>query len=86
MTTMNENPTLGLFEATSEGLSAKRNYASPAVKVVAFQVEQGFAGSPNQSFTVSNIETFGSIDNDNPDRGWTANDYFQTGEQRVFGN
>lgn len=42
---MNEKPTLGLFEATSEGLSAKRNYASPAVKVVAFQVEAGFQDS-----------------------------------------
>jgi len=81
---MNEKTTLGLFEATSEGLSAKRNYASPAVKVVAFQVEQGFAGSPNPNFTVSNVETFGSIDD--PDGGWTANDYFQTGEHSVFGN
>ena len=45
MTTMNEKSTLGLFEATSEGLSAKRNYASPAVKVVAFQVEAGFRDS-----------------------------------------
>lgn len=43
---MNEKTTLGLFEATSEGLSAKRNYASPAVKVVAFQVEAGFQDSP----------------------------------------
>lgn len=45
MTIMNENSTVGLFESTSEGLSVKRNYASPTIKIVAFQVEAGFTDS-----------------------------------------
>ena len=38
----------GLHEKTSEGLSAKKSYASPNIKVVEFAVEGGFQSSdPN---------------------------------------
>ena len=50
---MNENSTVGLFESTSEGLSVKRNYASPTIKIVAFQVEAGFVDSPYKIGTPS---------------------------------
>lgn len=83
---MKNKSTQELFGATSEGLSEKSSYATPTVKVVTFQVEHGFAGTVDPSFTVSNVETFGSIDNEHPERGWTANDYTQTGEHSVFGN
>lgn len=50
---MNENSTVGLFESASEGLSVKRNYASPTIKIVAFQVEAGFIDSPYKIGTPS---------------------------------
>lgn len=47
MTIMKNKSTQGLFEATAEGLSGKSSYATPTIKVVTFQVEHGFAGSPD---------------------------------------
>ena len=44
---MKNKHTQELFEAISEGLSAKSSYSSPTIKVVSFQVEHGFAGSPD---------------------------------------
>ena len=47
MTIMKNKSTQELFGATSEGLSGKSSYATPTIKVVTFQVEHGFAGSPD---------------------------------------
>lgn len=44
---MKNKSTQELFVATSAGLSAKSSYATPTIKVVTFQVEHGFAGSPD---------------------------------------
>ena len=69
MTIMKNKSTQGLFKATAEGLSAKSSYASPTIKVVTFQVEHGFAGSPDplsvglsreRAITLERQETDGS--------------------------
>jgi len=43
----------GLHEKTSEGLSAKKSYASPTIKVVEFVVEKGLTSSPNPPESVA---------------------------------
>lgn len=53
---MKNKHTQELFEATSEGLSAKSSYSSPTIKVVSFQVEHGFAGSGPLSVGVSEAQ------------------------------
>ena len=69
MTIMKNKSTQELFGATSEGLSAKSSYATPTIKVVTFQVEHGFAGSPDplsvglsreRAITLERQETDGS--------------------------
>ena len=57
MTIMKNKHTQELFEATSEGLSAKSSYSSPTIKVVTFQVEHGFAGSETLSVGVSEAQS-----------------------------
>lgn len=47
MTIMKNKSTQELIGATAEGLSGKSSYATPTIKVVTFQVEHGFAGSPD---------------------------------------
>ncbi len=62
MTIMKKESTQKLFGATSEGLSAKSSYATPTIKVVTFQVEHGFAGSPDPlSIGVSEATTQHSV-------------------------
>lgn len=91
ITKTKNNRTLGLSESTSDGLSAKRSYASPAIKVIAFQVESGFEVSPNTyvgdqlSNPVRNgIETFGQYQSS--DGSWAATDFNPYNEGHVFGN
>ena len=55
MTIMKNKSTQELFGATSEGLSGKSSYATPTIKVVTFQVEHGFAGSPDPDPNAYNI-------------------------------
>lgn len=71
---MKNKHTQELFEATSEGLSAKKNYASPTVKVVEFLVERGFAPSDPSAGTVFQVETRDQVrqDRDNDYRWRTA--------------
>ena len=57
MTIMKNKHTQELFEATSEGLSAKSSYSSPTIKVVTFQVEHGFAGSDPLSIGVPEAQS-----------------------------
>ena len=56
MTIMKNKHTQELFGATAEGLSAKSSYATPTVKVVAFQVELGFDVSGPLSVGVSETQ------------------------------
>ena len=54
----------------------KNNYTAPAVKVVAFQVEQGFAGSPkyigHRADQRSESSTPGTEQLDYQTTGWTG--------------
>ena len=64
----------------------KRSYATPAIKVVAFQVELGFEPSTNvgsQSRRLNGIETFNSF-NQQSDGSWAATDYNPYNEGHVF--
>lgn len=53
---MKNKSTQELIGATAEGLSGKSSYATPTIKVVAFQVEHGFAGSGPLSIGVSETQ------------------------------
>ena len=74
MTIMKNKSTQELFGATAEGLSGKKNYASPTVKVVEFLVERGFAPSDPSAGTVFQVETRDQVrqDRDNDYRWRTA--------------
>ena len=88
ITKTKNNRMLGLSESTSDGLSAKRSYASPAIKVIAFQVELGFEPSTRVGDQLSDpvrngIETFGQYQS-STDGSWAATDYNPYNEGHVF--
>ena len=88
ITKTKNNRTLGLSESTSDGLSAKRSYASPAIQVVAFQVEAGFEPSTyvgDQRRNLDGIETYDRYDLQS-DGSWAATDFNPYNEGHVFGN
>ena len=88
ITKTKHNRTLGLSESTSDGLSAKRSYASPAIQVVAFQVEAGFEPSTyvgDQRRNLDGIETYDRYDLQS-DGSWAATDFNPYNEGHVFGN
>lgn len=88
ITKTKNNRTLGLSESTSDGLLAKRSYASPAIQVVAFQVELGFEPSTrvgDQGRSLNGIETFNGY-NQQSDGSWAATDFNPYNEGHVFGN
>lgn len=88
ITKTKNNRMLGLSESTSDGLSAKRSYASPAIKVVDFQVELGYEGSTyvgDQGRSLNGIETFNGY-NQQDDGSWAATDFNPYNEGHVFGN
>ena len=88
ITKTKNNRTLGLSESTSDGMSAKRSYASPAIHVVAFQVEAGFEPSTfvgDQRRSLDGIETYDRYDQQS-DGSWAATDFNPYNEGQVFDN
>ena len=74
---------LGMSQETSEGLSAKKNYSSPSIKVVEFVVEAGFQASPvGSKFYVSENNQLMQTDPETPGYHWTVAP--TEGEQRWF--
>lgn len=65
---------LGRHEEALGGMSAKKSYASPTVKVVEFLVERGFETSDPSAGTVFQVETRDQVrqDRDNDYRWRTA--------------
>lgn len=87
ITRTKNNRMLGLSESTSDGLLAKRSYASPAIKVVDFQVELGYEGSTHVGDlgrSLNGIETFDGYQQS--DGSWAATDFNPYNEGHVFGN
>ena len=86
---MKNKSTQELFGATAEGLSGKSSYATPTIKVVAFQVEHGFAGSEGTFVGKlgerQGIETFDPYQSAS-DGSWAATNYNPYNEGHVFGN
>ena len=88
ITKTKNNRTLGLSESTSDGMSAKRSYASPAIQVVAFLVEAGFEPSTfvgDQRRSLDGIETYDRYDQQS-DGSWAATDFNPYNEGHVFDN
>ena len=69
---------LGMSQETSEGLSAKKNYSSPSIKVVEFVVERGMTASNPQmegslTFRLTSTNTASQVPSAsgwNVDEGW----------------